>query len=75
MPFMFRDWLPSYYHIEGIAAVLQRISRFRLKRANRLEEGAEALSRHYAGLYGDFQKFFPELLAFSEAQKRASHKF
>lgn len=75
MPFMFRDWLPSYDHIEGIAAVLQRISRFRLKRANRFGEGAEALSRDYEGLYGDFQKFFPELLAFSEARKRASHKF
>jgi hypothetical protein len=27
--------------------------------------GAEALSRHYGGLYGDFRRFFPELLAFS----------
>jgi hypothetical protein len=24
------------------------------------------LSRHYGGFYGDFRKFFPELLAFSE---------
>jgi acyl carrier protein phosphodiesterase len=68
MPFMFRDWLPSYCDIGGIAAVLHRISFFRLKRANRLEEGAEALSRHYGGLYGDFRKFFPELLAFSEVR-------
>jgi len=28
-------------------------------------EGAEALSTHYEGLYRDFSKFFPELLAFS----------
>jgi acyl carrier protein phosphodiesterase len=66
MPFMFREWLPSYCDIGGIAAVLHRISCFRLKRANRLWEGAEALSRHYGGLYGDFRKFFPELLAFAE---------
>jgi acyl carrier protein phosphodiesterase len=66
MPFMFTDWLPSYSAIGGIAAVLHRISRFRLKRANRLGEGAEALSRHYGGLYGDFREFFPELLAFSK---------
>jgi acyl carrier protein phosphodiesterase len=66
MPFMFREWLPSYCDLGGIAAVLHRISCFRLKRANRLGEGAEALSRHYGGLYGDFRKFFPELLAFSE---------
>ena len=65
MPFMFRDWLPSYSDIGGIAAVLHRMSRFRLKRANRLGEGAEALSRHYGGLYGDFRKFLPELIAFS----------
>jgi acyl carrier protein phosphodiesterase len=63
---MFREWLPSYGDIRGIAAVLHRISRFRLKRANRLGDGAEALSRHYEGLYGDFRKFFPELLALSE---------
>jgi acyl carrier protein phosphodiesterase len=66
MPFMFRDWLPSYCDIRGIAAVLRRMSCFRLKRANRLGKGAEALSIHYGGLYGDFRKFFPELLAFSE---------
>jgi len=64
MPFMFRDWLPSYSTIGGIAEVLQRIS-LRLKRANRLGEGAEALSRHYGELYGDFRKFIPELIAFS----------
>ena len=64
MPFIFRDWLPSYSDIGGIAAVLQRIS-LRLKRANRLGEGAEELSRHYEELYGDFLKFIPELIAFS----------
>ena len=70
MPYMFRDWLPSYRDIDGIAVVLHRISCFRLKRANRLREGAEELSRHYEGFYGDFQNFFPELLAFSEVRNR-----
>ncbi len=68
MPFLFREWLPSYGDIGGIAAVLRRMARFRLKRANRLWEGAEALSRHYGGLYGDFREFFPELVAFSETR-------
>ncbi len=67
MPFLFRDWLPSYSDISGIAAVLQRIS-LRLKRANRLGEGAEALSRNYGGLYGDFRKFIPELILFSRSR-------
>ncbi len=75
MPFIFRDWLPLYRDIGGIAAVLHRISCFRLKRANRLEEGAEALKRHYGGLYEDFRKFFPELLAFSEVRKHTTRKF
>jgi hypothetical protein len=65
MPFMFGEWLPSYSDLGGIAAVLHRISCFRVKRVNRLGEGAEALSRHYGGLYGDFRKFLPELIAFS----------
>jgi acyl carrier protein phosphodiesterase len=65
MPFMFREWLPSYRDLRGIAAVLHRIS-FSVKRANRLGEGLEALSRHYGGFYGGFRKFFPELLTFSE---------
>jgi len=72
MPFMFRDWLPSYSTIGGIAAVLHRISRFRLKRANPLGEGAEALSRHYVELYGDFRKFIPELIAFSRVNSEGS---
>jgi acyl carrier protein phosphodiesterase len=65
MPFMFREWLPSYSDLGGIAAVLHRISRFRLKRANHLGKGAEELSRHYGELYEDFRKFIPELIAFS----------
>jgi len=65
IPFMFGDWLPLYSDIKGVAAVLNRMSRFRLKKANRLGEGAEALSKHYGGLYGDFRKFLPELIAFS----------
>jgi acyl carrier protein phosphodiesterase len=72
MPFMFRDWLPSYRDIGGIAVVLHRISCFRLKRANCLGEGAEELSRHYGALYEDFRNFFPELLAFSEVWNEPS---
>jgi acyl carrier protein phosphodiesterase len=69
MPIMFRDWLPSYRDTSGIAAVLHRISHFRVKRANRLGEGAEALRKHYGELQGDFRKFFPELVVFSEVRR------
>ncbi len=67
MPFMFRDWMPSYSDIAGIEAVLQRMS-LRLKRANRLGEGTEELSRNYGELYGDFRYFLPELITFSESK-------
>jgi len=68
MPFMFRNWLPSYSTVGGIAATLRRMSRFRLKRPNRLSEGAEALNKNYGELYNDFRKFLPELIAFSESK-------
>jgi acyl carrier protein phosphodiesterase len=73
MPVMFEEWLPSYSNLGGIAAVLHRISCFRIKRANPLGEGAEALNRHYGGLYRDFKKFFPELLAFSAIRTRLNN--
>jgi acyl carrier protein phosphodiesterase len=65
MPLMFREWLPSYGTLGGMDAVLHRIAHYRLKRVNRLDKGAEALSRNYGELYGDFRKFLPELSAFS----------
>ena len=67
MPFMFGEWLPSYRDIGGIAAILHRISSYRIKRVNRLGEGATELSRHYEELYEDFHEFFPALLEFSRA--------
>jgi len=69
MPSMFMEWLPSYRNIGGIAVALRRMSCFRLRRANRLSEGAEELSKHYRELYGDFRTFFPELLEFSEIRR------
>ncbi len=67
MPLIFSEWLPSYRDMDGITAVLRRMSCYRIKRANRLGEGGEELSRHHGELYGDFRQFFPELLRFSGA--------
>ncbi len=62
MPLIFREWLPSYRDIDGMTAVLRRMSYSRVKRVNPLGEGAEELSRHHGELYEDFREFFPELL-------------
>ncbi len=67
MPLIFREWLPSYQDMDGITAVLRRMSCYRIKRANRLGEGGEELGRHHGGLYADFREFFPELLRFSRS--------
>lgn len=56
------DWLGSYAEVEGIAAILGRMSR-RLSRPNRLGDAAPELVAHYDALRGDFHAFFPHLQA------------
>jgi len=52
------DWLGSYHELDGIAAILRRMSR-RLRRPNRLGDGVTELQRHYAILEQDFFDFLP----------------
>ncbi len=54
------DWLGSYQELDGISAILQRMSR-RLRRPNRLGEGIDELLRNYEGLEQDFFEFLPRL--------------
>ncbi|MCL6509064.1 MAG: acyl carrier protein phosphodiesterase [Anaerolineae bacterium] len=56
------DWLGAYTSLEGIEAILKRMSR-RLSRPNLLGEATPQLSTHYAGLRDDFHTFFPQLQA------------
>ncbi|BCX03346.1 MAG: ACP phosphodiesterase [Candidatus Roseilinea sp.] len=60
------DWLGSYVTLDGIEAILRRMSR-RLSRPNLLGEAAWQLSAHYADLRADFHAFFPELQAYARA--------
>lgn len=57
-----QDWLGAYATIDGIAVTLARMSR-RLRRENALGDGVRALREGYEELAGDFESFFPELLA------------
>ena len=52
------DWLLSYPHREGVASVLERMSK-RVSRPNPLAEGIGELSLHYGQLLGDFRQFLP----------------
>jgi acyl carrier protein phosphodiesterase len=56
------DWLGSYATVEGIDAILRRMSR-RLSRPNLLGEAAPQLIAHLAGIREDFHEFFPQLQA------------
>lgn len=54
------DWLLSYRHTEGVASVLERMSK-RVSRPNPLAEGIGELSLCYEGLLEDFRLFLPEI--------------
>ena len=54
------DWLGSYATLEGIDAILKRMTR-RLSRPNILGEALPALLENYDGLREDFGEFFPQL--------------
>ncbi|HQV70698.1 MAG TPA: ACP phosphodiesterase [Thermoflexales bacterium] len=54
------DWLGSYATLEGIDAILKRMTR-RLSRPNLLGEALPQLVAHYDGLREDFYEFFPHL--------------
>jgi acyl carrier protein phosphodiesterase len=56
------DWLGSYATVEGIDAILKRMSR-RLSRPNLLGDATPQLTAHLDGLREDFHAFFPQLQA------------
>lgn len=56
------DWLGSYATVEGIDAILKRMSH-RLSRPNLLGDASPQLTAHLAGLREDFHAFFPQLQA------------
>jgi acyl carrier protein phosphodiesterase len=61
LPRMFSaNWLFSYREPEGIASVLQRMSR-RISRPNPLGEGIRELSQRSGPLQEDFRLFLPEI--------------
>jgi acyl carrier protein phosphodiesterase len=64
------DWLLSYPHMEGVASVLERMSK-RVNRPNPLADGIGELSLHYGQLREDFRQFLPEI---SDYVKELSRK-
>jgi len=58
------DWLESYARIDGIAIVLQRMSR-RTRRPNPLAGGEEDLLREASGFVADFRHWLADGIAYS----------
>lgn len=54
------DWLLTYTHTGGVAAVLTRMSK-RVSRPNPLAEGIGELTLNYGQLVEDFRVFLPEI--------------
>jgi acyl carrier protein phosphodiesterase len=66
---IFREWMPRYREIGGMAEVLARTGR-RVVRENRLAEGGEELVRLYPLLRENFGRFMEELQPFVRSEKR-----
>lgn len=61
MPYMIKqDWLTNYARIEGIARVLNGMSR-RTPYESKMHEAVDDLQKHYAEFEKEFFEFFPEL--------------
>lgn len=63
------DLLLAYREIDGIGRALSGLER-RLSRPSNLGAARVELDRHYDALDEDFAAFFPELIAYTEGQKR-----
>ncbi|MCW1967184.1 MAG: ACP phosphodiesterase [Anaerolineae bacterium] len=60
------DWLGSYAQVDGIEAILRRMSRrlsMRINRPNWIGDAIGELTANYAGLADDFRQFWPQLVA------------
>ncbi len=65
------DWMAAYRDPAQIATALDRMARFRFRRANPLAGGGAELLAHYAGFEADFHDFLPDALAFAAAVRAA----
>lgn len=59
------NWLLSYRSIDAVAAALDRMALYRLRRPNNLAGAGDELLQNYAGFETDFLAFFPDALLFS----------
>mgnify|MGYP002348636537 CR=1 FL=1 len=65
------DWLGSYRDTANVALALDRMAHHRARQPNPLAGAGEELQAAYPGFEADFLDFFPDALAFAEAERGA----
>lgn len=68
-----RNWLLTYLKIEGIHRALSGMAR-RTAFVSKMEQAAAWLEKDYALYEDEFQRFFPELIAHTEAYRKPDFK-
>lgn len=64
-----QDWLGSYGDFQGVEIAVHRISTRLSRNGHLLREGLQDLQVNYSALSSGFDRFFPELMAFTEAER------
>ena len=64
------DWLTSYQRVEAVGAAIDRMSVYRLRRANPLAGGIEEFIADPEGFAADFRSFLPDALSYAEDWRR-----
>ena len=64
------DWLTSYQRVEAVGAAIDRMSVYRLRRANPLAGGIAVFIADPVGFAADFRSFLPDALSYAEDWRR-----
>ncbi len=73
LPYMTKgNWLLNYAQVEGIQRALTGMSR-RATFESKMEESVIDLRKNYSDFESEFKSFFPELMNFAEAWRKAPH--
>lgn len=63
------DWLGKYASFEGMALAAGGVSKRLSRGGERMREGVDDLRANHDALLADFQRFFPELQAFTKQRR------
>ncbi|WP_338768956.1 ACP phosphodiesterase [Massilia sp. METH4] len=72
LPYLVRqDWLGGYASFAGVEGTIARVSRRLSRNGDLLRDGVQDLVRHRDAIAEGFERFFPDLVRFSEERRTA----